>query len=345
MGICAWLGTARASRSPPRSRVAVVVGVPVTIAVLHQGFPVTDPDLRARDVWVTNGEELLAGRLNRQIEELDAAVGDRVERRRRVAGRRRRLPARPRASARSSASTRRSRPCRSASTCRSDREVAYGGDVIAILSPKGELWVDRRPAATAAVRRGGHRPDRRARRRRPRGRERPTAPSSRRPPKTTSCCASTGRRRAHRQALPTLGAHQLAAVGERAVVLDEATRRRARRRREVALPEPPGSSCSSRAPSTTSAYVAGGGRALARVPLGGGDARSRSRATPRRRPRAPPTRSPRRCSSTAARTRAWATSVAYLAACDGREPALADDRPADRRGRDSSSASTATSSC
>jgi len=64
------------ARKPIASAVAlaVVVGVPVTIAALHQGFPVTDPDLRARDVWVTNGEELLAGRLNRQIEELDAAV-------------------------------------------------------------------------------------------------------------------------------------------------------------------------------------------------------------------------------------------------------------------------------
>ena len=64
------------ARKPIASAVAlaVVVGVPVTIAALHQGFPVTDPDLRARDVWVTNGQELLAGRLNRQIEELDAAV-------------------------------------------------------------------------------------------------------------------------------------------------------------------------------------------------------------------------------------------------------------------------------
>ncbi|MFC6355193.1 Ig-like domain-containing protein [Luethyella okanaganae] len=54
--------------------LAVLVGVPVTIAILHRGFPVTDVDMRARDVWVTNGEALLAGRLNRQIEELNAAV-------------------------------------------------------------------------------------------------------------------------------------------------------------------------------------------------------------------------------------------------------------------------------
>ncbi|MET1017314.1 MAG: hypothetical protein ABWX76_10880 [Leifsonia flava] len=54
--------------------LSVLVAVPVTIAVLHEGFPVTDVDLSARDVWVTNATELKAGRLNRQIEELNASV-------------------------------------------------------------------------------------------------------------------------------------------------------------------------------------------------------------------------------------------------------------------------------
>ena len=54
--------------------LSVLVAVPVTFAVLHEGFPVTDVDLSARDVWVTNGSELMAGRLNRQIEELNASV-------------------------------------------------------------------------------------------------------------------------------------------------------------------------------------------------------------------------------------------------------------------------------
>jgi hypothetical protein len=54
--------------------LSVLVAVPVTVAVLHEGFPVTDVDLSARDVWVTNGSELLAGRLNRQIEELSSSV-------------------------------------------------------------------------------------------------------------------------------------------------------------------------------------------------------------------------------------------------------------------------------
>lgn len=54
--------------------IALLAGVPVTFAVLHEGFPVSDVELQARDVWVTNGEALLGGRLNRQIEELNGSV-------------------------------------------------------------------------------------------------------------------------------------------------------------------------------------------------------------------------------------------------------------------------------
>jgi hypothetical protein len=54
--------------------VAVLAGVPLTFAVLHEGFPITDVELDAESVWVTNGPSFLAGRLNRQIEELDASV-------------------------------------------------------------------------------------------------------------------------------------------------------------------------------------------------------------------------------------------------------------------------------
>jgi len=43
---------------------AVIAGIPLTIAALHPGFPVADVELTARDVWVTNGEQLLGGRLN-----------------------------------------------------------------------------------------------------------------------------------------------------------------------------------------------------------------------------------------------------------------------------------------
>lgn len=54
--------------------IAIAVGVPISAAVLHRGFPVTDVELSTKDVWVTNAHDVLAGRLNRQIEELDASV-------------------------------------------------------------------------------------------------------------------------------------------------------------------------------------------------------------------------------------------------------------------------------
>ena len=54
--------------------IAVVAAIPVSFALLHQGFPETDVQLDAKDVWVTNGNALLGGRLNRQIEELNGAV-------------------------------------------------------------------------------------------------------------------------------------------------------------------------------------------------------------------------------------------------------------------------------
>ncbi|MBK4346255.1 Ig-like domain-containing protein [Lacisediminihabitans changchengi] len=54
--------------------IAVLAGVPITLAIAHRGFPVTDVDLTAQNVWVTNGKQLLGGRLNHQIGELDAKV-------------------------------------------------------------------------------------------------------------------------------------------------------------------------------------------------------------------------------------------------------------------------------
>ena len=64
-----WVRTRKAAASTVA--ITLLAGVPLTFAVLHQGFPVTDVDLEAREVWVTNGKELLAGRLNRQIELLN----------------------------------------------------------------------------------------------------------------------------------------------------------------------------------------------------------------------------------------------------------------------------------
>lgn len=54
--------------------IAVLAGVPIALAIVHQGFPVTDVDLTSQNVWVTNGQQLLGGRLNHQIGELDAKV-------------------------------------------------------------------------------------------------------------------------------------------------------------------------------------------------------------------------------------------------------------------------------
>ena len=54
--------------------IAIAVGVPLGAAILHRGFPMTDVEVQTRDVWVTNGDDILAGRLNRQIEELDSSV-------------------------------------------------------------------------------------------------------------------------------------------------------------------------------------------------------------------------------------------------------------------------------
>jgi len=120
--------------------IALVAGVPVTIAVVHKGFPVSDVNLDSRDVWVTNGDKLMGGRLNHQIGELDASVTgssadidvlqdggayflsdvkhgtlDRID------------------PAFSSLVDRVSIPVGS--------ELSYGANTLAVLSPSGSLWV------------------------------------------------------------------------------------------------------------------------------------------------------------------------------------------------------------
>ncbi len=73
MGVFGGAKRTRASIASTTA-LALVIAVPTVLAVLHEGFPVDEVDLDARIVWVTNGEEQLAGRLNRQIEALNAAV-------------------------------------------------------------------------------------------------------------------------------------------------------------------------------------------------------------------------------------------------------------------------------
>lgn len=68
----------RTVRSKPGRFVAaltaLVVAVPVTLAVLHPGFPQVAADLYARTVWVNNGSINLAGRINQQIHQLTSSV-------------------------------------------------------------------------------------------------------------------------------------------------------------------------------------------------------------------------------------------------------------------------------
>ncbi|MGO2110559.1 MAG: Ig-like domain-containing protein [Pseudoclavibacter sp.] len=54
--------------------LALLVAVPVTMAIMHDGFPAAEVEMESHDVWVTNAEEVLAGRLNAQINELDGSV-------------------------------------------------------------------------------------------------------------------------------------------------------------------------------------------------------------------------------------------------------------------------------
>ncbi|MDF1479346.1 Ig-like domain-containing protein [Leifsonia sp. H3M29-4] len=132
-----WLRARRATASA--LVVALIAGVPLTIAALHPGFPISDVDMTSRDVWVTNGELLLGGRLNRQIDELNGSVvasspafdvlqdGDTLFMVDPDAGR---------VESVDPASTQ----VTSAIDVPAGAEVSYGGDILAIVSPGGDLW-------------------------------------------------------------------------------------------------------------------------------------------------------------------------------------------------------------
>lgn len=201
--------------------IAVIAAIPLTFAALHPGFPVADVDMTSRDVWVTNGEQLLGGRLNRQIDELNGSVvasspnftvlqdGDTLF-----------LydPDNGRVESVSAAST----EVTSAIDVPQGAEVSYGGSVLAIMSPEGDLWaipavgdlqfnyvstpplIALGPDAHAVVSREG-----------------------------TILAVSPSDKKLYRVAsladepqasdFPGVGEFQLAAVGERAVVFDQST--------------------------------------------------------------------------------------------------------------------------
>lgn len=121
--------------------IALIVGVPVTFAAMHPGFPVTDVQLNSRDVWTTNAKDLLAGRLNKQIDSLNGSVrtasasfdvfqnGDNVflEDQRNF-------------------TLQRIDPSYTtltdSITLPPGAQLSYGGNVLAVLSPdKGDLWI------------------------------------------------------------------------------------------------------------------------------------------------------------------------------------------------------------
>ncbi|MRG58741.1 tandem-95 repeat protein [Agromyces sp. CFH 90414] len=306
------------SRIPARktiasgAAIAVLAGVPLSIAILHQGFPVTDPDLRVRDVWVTNAQDLLAGRLNRQIEELDAAVattssetdvfqnGDDV------------FLYDP-----SGGAVERIDPSFTTLVERVDvppaSQIAYGDDVLAVLSPKGELW--RVPAGgelsfdwrgTDPVAKVGE--------------------DSRVAVSEEGTVFATNAEDGELVTLlrdaddPTrtelgveLGEHQLAAVGERAVVLDEDENVLRVDGKAVELPSP-GLRLQQSGPERDDALVATES-ALLEVSFGG-DVREiphEGTGTGEGGPAAPV-----RLGDCA--HGAWADAGRYLAACDGEEP-------------------------
>ncbi|WP_350349616.1 Ig-like domain-containing protein [Agromyces sp. G08B096] len=295
--------------------IAVLAGVPVTFALLHQGFPVTDPDLRVRDVWVTNAQDLLAGRLNRQIEELDAAVataasetdvfqhGEDVFLYDAAAGAVERVDA--------SFTTLVERiDVPPAST------IAYGGDVLAVLSPKGELWTIDAGGELAFDWRG-------------------TDPVAEVDGEGDLAVSSEGTVfasspddgvvlklvRGADETEPVevgkLGRHELAAVGEQPVVLDfDADALRVGDRR-IELPEA-ALRLQQSGPEASTAVVATA-TGLLEVPLGGGDIREI--------PHDGVAGADEDAESVAAPVRlgdclhgAWAEAGRYLAACEGQEP-------------------------
>ncbi|MEJ3404177.1 Ig-like domain-containing protein [Rathayibacter sp. YIM 133350] len=247
--------------------ITVLVGVPVTFAVLHQGFPVTDPDLSPRDVWVTNGQALSAGRINRPIEELDAAVGtasndvDVMQHGDDVFLYDRNL-----------ATVQRVDPAYTdlaqGVNVPAGAQVAFGGKTLAILAPNGRLWLTSAvgqlafdftsakpvaklgPGAHVAVGLDG--------------RAYATSPS-----KKQLLSFADVHAHAAISALPKLGEHQLSVVGETPVVLDTDAHVVIADGAERAVPkdalriQQPG--------SQNDRVVVAASDSLLEVPLGGGD--------------------------------------------------------------------------
>ncbi|MGV8884317.1 MAG: Ig-like domain-containing protein [Microbacteriaceae bacterium] len=309
-----WLRSRKAIAAT--TAILVVIGVPTTFAILHEGFPVTDVDLTTRDVWVTNGEQLLAGRLNRQIEELDAAVsgaspaldivqnGNNVFMVDNVSGSMERIdPAFTRLIERVDL------PASST--------VVLGGTSLAVLSPaKGELWVvdvanglDFSPTDDPAIALGA-------------GAQVTVSPSGRvfatSPTKQALYTIDSVGAKPTKRDLAFSTKHQLTAVGDRAalldtdsneLVMDDGTRTDLGADIGLKIQQP--------GKDNTSVVVASGD-ALLRVPLSGGEPEVT------RAPLDSPVTDPTGVSSPVwldgCAHGAWGAGQMYLLSCDGEKP-------------------------
>lgn len=200
--------------------IALVAGGTLTVAALHPGFPVSDVDLSSRDVWVTNGTQLLGGRLNKQIDELNGSIttasaasdllqhGDAVF----IVD-----PDNDRLESIDPATT----SITSSVDLPPDAEVSYGGEVISVVSA-GKLWalssvgdlrldvVAQPPLLELGV--GGH------------AVVTPSGEIVAISPKDGAIYRIASLADAPVEApFPKIGEFQLAAIGERVVALDEST--------------------------------------------------------------------------------------------------------------------------
>jgi hypothetical protein len=299
--------------------LAIVAGVPTAFAVLHKGFPVTDVNLNAADVWVTNGAKLLGGRLNHQIDELDASVNATSED----------LDVLQNGSAyfltnASKGTVQKIDPAYVSLTDQitipDDSWVGYGGNTLAILSPKGSLWsIDAsnqlafdasktKPAAklgkdaVAVVDRSGT--------------VFATSPS-------TDALYTVARpgAAATKTKLAIDGDPQITAVGTTPVVLDKGGSRLRTPSKTLKLPDP-GLRIQQPSSASSNVVVAASDR-LYRVPLDGGD------ATTIKAGGTTPTAVTSSDVSAPVQLKgcdygAWAASGRYVYACEGRQPIAQD---------------------
>ena len=300
--------------------IALIAGVPLTVAALHPGFPISDVQLNSRDVWVTNGEQLLGGRLNRQIDELNGSVtassasfdvlqdADTLFMYDPLSGR---------VESVSPATT----EVTSAIDVPKGAEVAYGGTVITIVSPEGDLWaipavgdlqfnfvatpplIELGPGGHAVVTKDG-----------------------------TILAASSAKKALYRVAsladeplkteLPSLGEFQLTAVGERAVLLDQSTNELVTENGDVyPLGDDPVLHVQ-QVGAENDTVLAVTGDALLRVQLDGGTVESLDPGV--ETPIVDPLQVSAPVFLDGCAHAAWGGAQKYLAACDGREPAVQD---------------------